>query len=492
MNMSAVDINPFADHSPAPFFKGGRRQELLQYIRHLSINLYDLVLVSGPKGVGKTTLLGALCRQLDDDLIPPIQIDVADYQGVEGAARLCNMLETELDYARLESGDRRSAVGSIQNAVRVGAPAQLVCMDNAQLWSEAEFNTFLSLLMHYNSTASADKHGSDKRNKIRLKCIACIDSDGWAQAQRWSSFRNLDQLSYLVELQPFGRSDIQKYLDYRLNLVGMSRVKFSKRDVDRIVKRSKGMPADIDRYAESVLARQVHQKPAWFLLLPLQHILAVMVLLVGLIALWRYDNSAVGPVGVVEPSLSGVSDLSNVDRPAGMGIQPLQERALDASEEPVLVEGGRVAQQAAERQVTSVAVAERGAVTQTVREEPIDAQLTAVTEVEATSVEVEEADSVTASTVVAAKALQLKRDQYTIQMLAGQNLSDILKRVEVLQARYGLNAGYFKRTYRGRDWYIVAAGAYDTQAQAASALAKLPSDLRASKPWIRHASKLVD
>ncbi len=72
---------------------------------------------------------------------------------------------------------------------------------------------------------------------------------------------------------------------------------------------------------------------------------------------------------------------------------------------------------------------------------------------------------------------------YTIQLLASSRENDLQQytRTHKLQGK----ATYYHSKTNGKDWYVLVYGLYKSRSEAQSALAKLPENLRAEKPWVK-------
>jgi len=44
---------------------------------------------------------------------------------------------------------------------------------------------------------------------------------------------------------------------------------------------------------------------------------------------------------------------------------------------------------------------------------------------------------------------------------------------------------YYRAEYKGKPWYVVVSGPYESRAAAKAEVAKLPAKLRNQKPWVR-------
>lgn len=71
---------------------------------------------------------------------------------------------------------------------------------------------------------------------------------------------------------------------------------------------------------------------------------------------------------------------------------------------------------------------------------------------------------------------------FTMQLMASDKMSDL----KAFAQEHNLNrVQYYRTSLHGKPWYMLTYGKYNSEKQAMSALAHLPSDLKANHPWVK-------
>lgn len=274
--MEATRVNPFELNGANAFFRGGRRQELLEYIRHLSLNLHPFVILSGRSGVGKSTLLAALPAYFEQVSQRLIMLDMSDKGGAQRWRNIYSALSNEMTVgANTERSDlARGSAGASDNAPAGNTPPAVsmqctVCIDHANTLDNAQLLELISL--------SALSQG-------RVRFIIVADAEFMKRINS-SEFKsnNVVTKAHVLEIPPFSARDIQRYIGFRLNLVGYNKFKYSDSELAKIVKRSKGLPGEVNKIAYALLVKKVNNKPGAFASWPKLHLLAFLFLLFSLL-----------------------------------------------------------------------------------------------------------------------------------------------------------------------------------------------------------------
>lgn len=75
-----------------------------------------------------------------------------------------------------------------------------------------------------------------------------------------------------------------------------------------------------------------------------------------------------------------------------------------------------------------------------------------------------------------------ERGDFTMQLMASDKMSDL----KAFAQAHNLNqVHYYRTSLRGKPWYMLTYGQYNSEEQAMSALAQLPSDLKVNHPWVK-------
>ena len=75
---------------------------------------------------------------------------------------------------------------------------------------------------------------------------------------------------------------------------------------------------------------------------------------------------------------------------------------------------------------------------------------------------------------------------YTIQLISGENMGNIDNYIREYNSRVGKNKLYKLKTIRdGKDWYLVFCGLFDDKASALAFGQQLPESMQINRPWVR-------
>lgn len=77
---------------------------------------------------------------------------------------------------------------------------------------------------------------------------------------------------------------------------------------------------------------------------------------------------------------------------------------------------------------------------------------------------------------------------YTLQVLGVRNEESLLNFIKVHKLLQNQNVAYYKTVYKGKQWYPLLYGVYQTKSEAAAAVKELPDKIQKSVPWIRKMS----
>ena len=77
---------------------------------------------------------------------------------------------------------------------------------------------------------------------------------------------------------------------------------------------------------------------------------------------------------------------------------------------------------------------------------------------------------------------------YTLQVLGVRNEESLLNFIKAHKLLQNQNVAYYKTVYKGKQWYPLLYGVYQTKSEAAAAVKELPDKIQKSVPWIRKMS----
>jgi len=227
--------NPFVSES-SDFFEGGDRKTHLEQVRHLGQWTRHVILVTGPLGVGKTTLY----RQLSMTLEP--RVKAARLNGV-----LVNTARDVLSSIAQGLGATVNADANVQTIAQalatyiISQDRQgrfcLVMVDDAQLLDLQSLEELLKLT----------------RTSPAYVCL--FGEPGLVNSVAKPAARN--ELSWHeIRLAGLALPDIEKYLTWKLSLAQYrGRLPFSPTQLNRLAKLSGGLPAAINHVGAELIER---------------------------------------------------------------------------------------------------------------------------------------------------------------------------------------------------------------------------------------------
>ena len=261
--------NPFVPPKEG-FFSGADRKTHLEHLRHLSQWSRRILVVSGPFGIGKSTLF----RELSANLEPHTK-----------AARLAGTIVTsERDVlAALLQGfgvaadssagaeDLSSVIARFVDEQEDNGRACMVMVDDGQLLEPAALQRLISLV------------GQSSLRMVvfaETTVIGAIDRDTKAAELEW----------FEIRLTGFPKSDVRDYLEWRFSQAQYrGLLPFTDEQLENIVTKSSGNPGVVDSMASNLLVEmetgQIRNRGSAF---PLMHgVLAVLlVAFVTLLYIW--------------------------------------------------------------------------------------------------------------------------------------------------------------------------------------------------------------
>lgn len=218
------------------FFTGGDRKTYLEQLRHLSQWSRRVLLVTGPRGVGKSTLY----RQLSASLEPRAKAARVNGALVNDAREVLNALVHGFGLAAPADAE----IEFLRRVVAEHAEAQerserfcVVLIDDADLLETRALEQVLGL--------AAD-------TPLRLVLFGEVRLA--TAVERIAAPRDVDW--HEIRLNGFAPADVQAYLEWRFRLQGHSdRLPFSDAQVKEIARLSEGLPGRVDQMANVLLAK---------------------------------------------------------------------------------------------------------------------------------------------------------------------------------------------------------------------------------------------
>lgn len=468
--------------SPAPaqgFFERGDRRTHLEQLRHLSQWSRRVLLVTGPRDVGKTTLY----RQLSATLEPRAKAARINGTQVSGTREVLNAMVQGFGLAAPGNADVQVLSDLISDHGLAQQRSDRFCV-----------------------TLIDDADALEPR---ALECLVGLCASSPMRLVLFGEVRLVPALERLAEpagvewheirLTGFGTEEARAYLEWRLRQQGYhEELPFSEAEVREITRLSEGLPGRINQMANVLLARieSTGEGPARRPF-PALHtaLLAALVAVLGGLYLWwqpaesggegqpaRVETVAVPPQRPLPPADSAAAadgaQQEQTAAPAAEMVQELPETAKPAAQTPV-AEDGAEEETAAEEPAT-----EEPAAAQSVAEPPAAEQ--PVTPEQSATEDQPDEPAVSAAPDGVRDAAWIMRQpaaRYTLQ-LASFSTAERAEAYTADQNRPGEFARY--RLQRdGRILHVVIFGSFADRGAAQAAARDLPAEVGNVQPWIR-------
>lgn len=315
--------DPFAARTPGFRFFPAQRKPLLGQLHHLARYSQLLLVVSGPRGSGKTLLRQALVASSNKQTVLSIVVSGKASVQVEGILRQIAM---GLGLAR---SDEQSILAQVEELVAVGQEVY-VLVDDAELLETGALEALLALA---EGSAMGRPHVflfGEPELVSRLQAL----SDG-------------EERFHALKLKPYTLEETRDYLAQRLEGAGGDIELFSDEDIERIHQQSEGWPGEINRLAREVLDEGMYAQRKQAVDgdrrggsgLPKKHLLALGVVTLAVAAAWfvRTGPGPAVPDAGAQSSSGGVGEGAPAIQFAGNHTAP---QAAPAAEEaqPVIRE----------------------------------------------------------------------------------------------------------------------------------------------------------
>lgn len=488
--------DPFSAGGPGfRFFKPGRR-EVLEQLIHFSRYSQLVLLVTGPKGSGKTVLRHALAAAAKASALNVV-VPASRHNDAGG---ILQQLTTALGDV---PADVMSVLQAIEQQSLAGKDVHIL-IDDAQLL-DASAVQLLQRLAQGNGVARA-----------RIFLFA-----------EPSLLPFLDELAghgqpldyHLVELEPWDVEQAQEYLQQRLQPAGSGLDIFTDQELDHILGGAAGWPGALNQLSrEALIARlssrtQPAKPAATRPPLPYKHMAALLVLAFALVGLWYWTDSSKDEQTVLsaapeqELPEQAVRQATSVD--LTRQAQPEGERialALPAQQTVQPQDAPRIREPESATRPQVQPVPTRQPEQQVVVELPKETVTSAVVQAptvhpkpvlpqprvqqprpEPAKPAVARPSAPRVEAAVAERAAAGNQGWYAAQP-AGKLTLQVFATSSESRARSFVqsNGGayrYYRKQHQGKPLYVITHGLYDSRDAAVAAENRLPQELRKNKPW---------
>ncbi|MEE4281161.1 MAG: AAA family ATPase [Pseudomonadales bacterium] len=493
--------NPFTPPREG-FFIGADRKTHLDHLRHLSQWSRRILVVSGPFGIGKSSLFRELSSSLEPNtkaarlsgtvVTTQREVLVGMLQGF-GVAAQANAHTADLSRLIATHVNEQDAMGRIC----------MVMVDDAHLLDAQALEQLMSLV-----GASA------------LRLLLFTEASKISMLGEIAQDQELEWFE--IRITGFPKAEIRNYLEWRFRQAQYrGRLPFTDEQLDKIVQRSGGNPSVVDSIANRLLtdmeSGETRKQGSGF---PMTHAaLAIMlVVLMGLVYLFvqRPQDSPVElveretvPLMPDEPAVSTeeVTDLTSpfadqavdtplvveadveVDVPTELEPQRAGEQPQPADQQP-LVEPLDEPVLASETETVTAIPVERDTETEVQvsvqlepEPEPEPAPVSAIPVVESSALP----DGAFKS---ASWILQQDPNRFTLQLLSLSTAA----RAEAFMNRQTDTSDFawYQMQRDNRTLYVIIYGVFSSREAAQSAVAGFSGEMASIKPWVRPLSLVQD
>ncbi len=483
--------NPFGEPTDE-FFGEGDRGRRLEELRHLARWSRRLLVVTGERGVGKSTLYRALSSGLD----PGVKAARINANLTSDTREVLAGIIQGFGMAAPANADPRLLIELIALHVQEQIDAHRYCLvliDDAHLLELRALEQLLKLI-----DAGAEE-GLRMVFFAEAYFVQSLDkaSKRTDQAQNWHEIR----------LTPFTDDESRRYVAFRLAQAGLQdRSAFTQNELSVIVGGSSGMPGRIDELASAILTGDltISDERRW---LPRMHRALVVLVLIGAGMGWLifngYPKSTESRVDVVEAKSEQKAPVP-VGGTTALAIPVPSVAAADASPEPPVarlpVDAPRERGEAPIEKVSEVVpvptpeTKPRREVQEpvAVAPKPVEAAPNPKSAPDAAPkvvavVTPQQSTPPPTSAAGKPRSAQWVRDQpgknLTLQLFAtsSREKRDQFMRQQDRKDQFAT----FETKRNGTAWYVVAYGSYSSRAEATSAAAALPKSVGRVEPWVR-------
>ncbi|MDY7218592.1 AAA family ATPase [Denitrificimonas sp. JX-1] len=262
--------DPFAEYGPDLNFFAVKRQSVLAELEHLARYSKLMLVVTGPKGSGKTVLRKALVAGAQAQVKNVVVVVSAK---VDAAA----MLQQVSDALELPGAEIAEVLAHIEQLKIAGDEVHLV-VDNAELLDESALLFLQRIAQGVNDASARVFIFSDSSITPLLEKVA----------------DNAD-LHHVIVLEPWSEAETTEYIEQRLVAAGSTLDCFSSQQLATMYVQTQGWPGRINREAKECLLEQMKGNTRLSATgravtnLPYKHLGLLVLAVASLLLLWLWQ-----------------------------------------------------------------------------------------------------------------------------------------------------------------------------------------------------------
>ncbi len=481
------------------FYHGGHWGQCLELLTHLCQYSDSILLVTGPVGIGKTSLKQALINNNKDNIV------YCELQAKPNltTAEAIDLIDREFDIALRQH----------QTIVSSETPGLLLLVDNAQDMPLS----VISILLQLNQTINAPGN---------LHVVLFAEPEFEQSVQKSTLQAKFTDQVHTIEIEPLTLSEVEKFLEHSINLGTVSgSINIDKNICKKIYSLSGGVPGEVLNVADEILnGNQVKNTKTsikrWSpfsvgLTVAFGIIFCLLAFLwpvaddnvLHLVSVPNIDNA--GP-GSNMPNLTldgqdiqtvAMDPQSTVD-PAMLNATPFLNNDIDSSSAVASVNDvGVTAKTNYDNHAEQLARLENKLIA---LQQQLDLEKEARNAAEKKAQQIMSKAAEYSKPRIAAKVkvskntvaknrhekyiLSLPSKNYTLQLL-GSSSENKVKQF-ILEHKINADAYYFKCKREGQPWFVVIFGNFPNRTTASNAVNSLPPSLKKLQPWAREFSSI--
>jgi len=487
-------FDPFAERSVKFQFYKAKRRNVLEQLIHFARYGDFLLLVTGPKGSGKTVLRHAMAAAAKETAL---NIAVSGFQ-TQDAGFLAQHIAQGL---KAEQHDVAGLLSAIEQATLGGSDVHIL-VDDAHSLNESAI-VLLQRLAKGSGTARASVFLFGEPSL--QTSLADIEQN------------NDDVEHHLIELEPWSAIDIRGYLQARMEAAGRTLDVFTESELEQLCSETDGWPGLVNQTARDILIARIFDKPRRKALppLPYKYLLALLVIaFLFIYFLYQQDGSesvvktaevAEVPIEramfssqrVNEPHTAPNTErvplqLPLQDEPVVAPVADTQQAQIDELIQPELPQEQEDFSVVEQPQLAAMPVEPPKPEPQPVQAvkkiQPVakpKAQPPAVKPVAPAKPPVKVAQPVAVQG--SAWYAQQPRQSFVLQVFASGSEQTAKNFVQ----KNGQQYHYFRKLHEGKYLYVVTYGSFTSHEAAVAGARNLPAELRSNKPWARTFASIV-